>query len=1171
MNQITEAIKAEKEYKSILREAIAENKSKKPLPLLVTGLSEGARSAFYVAITEDWKQKRENGAVLIIAPDEGEVFRASRALEECGLRSVAYPMREFAYRKYTASHTYEYERLSALNKILSGDVDAVITTPDAALQYTVPSEVLRKATINIKVGEVLPLEELVAKLDALGYVRVDMVDGCGQFSVRGGICDIFPTQYENPIRVDTFGDEVDRIGSFDVISQRTIEMLDSFSITPTREIIIDSAAKGRVLGAIKEQIDKVKDAHVREILEDEAVCVAEGTDTSFIDKYISAVYPKPETLLDYIGSEYLVFVQESSLVNSRIQSYEFHQKEETETLLKEKLVAGNYANYGNTSTEFSIFLETRAVIYCNMFTSGIERLGGLYNISSRQNVTYRDNYKLFCEDLTHYIENGYKISVMVENETIASRMSESLREDGIKSVIGGEAVSGFPSFICGVNMSGFELNVSKYVCMSLYASAYTPGKLISAKLKRKKHKASAKERIMSYTELEAGDYVVHEKHGIGIYRGLSTITMAGVTNDYVTVDYADGDKLYLPCTNMDALSKYIGAGAESGAVKISKMNGTAWVKARNKAKGAAKEMAKELIALYAERMRRPGIGFDEDDLIQKEFEDAFEYEETEGQLDAIAEIKADMERTVPMERLLCGDVGYGKTEVALRAAFKAVASGYQVAILVPTTILALQHYQTILSRMRGFPVICDMVSRFRKPKQQAETLRRVKRGEVDILVGTHRILSKDVEFKKLGLVIIDEEQRFGVAQKEKLKQLTKNVDVLTLTATPIPRTLNMAMSGIRDMSILEEPPTDRLPVQTYVLEYDEDIIIEAIKKELRRGGQVFYLHNRVEELSVIAGRIAETVDGATVAIAHGQMDKEELSDIWRGMVEGSVDVLVCTTLIEAGIDVPNANTLIIDDADRYGLAQLHQIRGRVGRSGRRAYAYLAYRKGKELTEIAQKRLSAIRDFTEFGSGFRVAMRDLEIRGAGNILGAEQHGQIESVGYDLYMKLLNEAILEEKGEKPKEKSECTVSLNVDAYIPEKYIRSAAQRIDAYKKIASICTEGDVDDVRDELIDRYGTPPAQTETLFSISLLRSIGGEYGFTKIELRNGSILFYAKSFDINVLSALVGEFKGRAFFSAGSPPYITYKKDASEDKCEAALKMLKKYIQLIGEKAVEN
>ena len=801
-----------------------------------------------------------------------------------------------------------------------------------------------------------------------------------------------------------------------------------------------------------------------------------------------------------------------------------------------------------------------------MFAAGIERLGGLYSIQSRQNVSYRDNFRLLCEDLKHYSENGFRISVMVENETVAARTSEALREEGVKCVLGGEPTDGFPSFIWGVNLSGFELIASKYVCLSLYASAYAPGRVIASRIRKKRAKVSAKERIMSYADLEIGDYVVHEKHGIGIYRGLSTVTMGGSTADYVKIEYAGSDNLYLPCTQLDSLSKYIGAGAESGTVKISRMGGTEWVKTRNKAKAAAKEMAKELINLYAERMRREGIPFDADDAMQTEFEAAFEYEETDGQRVAIQEIKEDMERAVPMERLLCGDVGYGKTEVALRAAFKAVRSGFQVAILVPTTILALQHYQTMLSRMRGFPVTVDMISRFRKPKQQAETLRRLKRGEVDILVGTHRLISKDVEFRDLGLVIIDEEQRFGVAQKEKLKQLTKNVDVLTLTATPIPRTLNMAMSGIRDMSILEEPPTDRLPVQTYVLEYDEVVITEAIKKELRRGGQVFYMHNRVEDLSVIAAKLATQIEGAVIATAHGQMDKEELSDIWHSMLEGDIDVLVCTTLIEAGINVPNANTLIIDDADRYGLAQLHQIRGRVGRSGRRAYAYFAYRKDKTLTEIAEKRLAAIRDFTEFGSGFRVAMRDLEIRGAGNLLGAEQHGQIETVGYDLYMKLLNEAILEEKGETVKKRPECGVALDVDAYIPEKYVRSSAQRIDAYKKIASIRCEEDVSDVRDELTDRYGTPPEQTEALLKISLLRALGGEGGFTRIEYRNGAILYHTTGFDLSVWSELMNEYRGRIFFSAGSDPYVTFKRQPKEDRCDCALNLLKKYIQKTAE-----
>jgi transcription-repair coupling factor (superfamily II helicase) len=561
-------------------------------------------------------------------------------------------------------------------------------------------------------------------------------------------------------------------------------------------------------------------------------------------------------------------------------------------------------------------------------------------------------------------------------------------------------------------------------------------------------------------------------------------------------------------------------------------------------------------------MRRQGISFDEDDALQTEFESAFEYEETDGQLEAAREIKDDMERPIPMERLLCGDVGYGKTEVALRAAFKAARSGYQVAILVPTTVLAFQHYQTILARMRGFPVTVDMLSRFRKPSEQKETLKRLKRGEIDIIVGTHRLLSKDIEFKNLGLVVVDEEQRFGVAQKEKLKQLVKDVDVLTLTATPIPRTLNMALSGIRDMSVLEEPPVDRIPVQTYVLEYDEAIIMEAIQKELRRGGQAFYLHNRIESLPDIADKIALHCPGAVIAVAHGQMDKEELSDIWREMLEGKIDVLVCTTLIEAGVDVPNANTLIIDDADRYGLAQLHQIRGRVGRSGRRAYAYLTYKKGAVLKEIAEKRLSAIRDFTEFGSGFRVAMRDMEIRGAGNMLGSEQHGQIESVGYELYMKLLNEAVLEEKGEKPTVKPECAVSLNVDAYIPEKYIRSTAQRIDAYKKIASVENEEDMLDVYDELADRYGPLPKQADILLKISLIRALGSICEFEKIERHAQSVVFYTKTYNFEAWKPIISEYKGRVLLSAGNIPYVTLKLADINTLLDEILVLLKKYIQ---------
>ena len=1161
MSVLIKPIKEEKEYKELLREAIAQSKSNRRYPILLTGLSDGARAAFDIAISGDWKSK-VGGRVLLIVQDEASAFLEAKIFTEFGLRAAVYPYRDFSYNKISASHVYEHERLSVLDKVITGEADIFITTPDAALQYTVPKKVLSSLSVNLRTGAELPLTELTEKLEELGYVRADMVEGEGQYSVRGGICDIFPPKYENPVRIEYFDDEIDRIAIFDVLTQRTVSMMESLSLTPGREVILGKSERAALLSVIGEQIKKAKTEEAKSELREEYEIVKTGRDVPFADKYITAVYSERECLLDYFGKDTLLIVRELNAVKDRLKSYGFHLKEIEESLITKGLISGAYADYGKWQEDFDQFCEECATVFCNTFTSNMDRLSGLYNIKSKQGVSYKDNLSLMTEDLEHYIAQGYRINILTENETVSKKMCEFLLDRNIASTIEGEPKAGVPNFVSGINLPPFELSLSKYVCISMYASVFSAGRVINSRYKHKSKKTS-RERINSYTELNIDDYVVHENHGIGRYRGLSTVTMGGVTNDYVKIEYAGDGCLYLPCTQLDKLSKYMGAGADTNTVKLSRLGGAEWGKAKIKAKAAAKEMAKELIMLYAERMRREGISFDQDDGMQQEFESAFEYAETDGQLEAAREIKDDMERPIPMERLLCGDVGYGKTEVALRAAFKAVRSGYQVAILVPTTILAFQHYQTVLSRVRGFPVTVDMISRFRKPKEIKDVIKRLKRGETDIVIGTHRLLSKDIEFKKLGFVIIDEEQRFGVAQKEKLKQLVKDVDILTLSATPIPRTLNMAMSGIRDMSILDEPPVDRIPVQTYVLEYDEAIIADAIRKEIRRGGQVFYLHNRIETLPDLASKIVSLAPEAVVAVAHGQMDKEELSDIWKQMIDGDINVLVCTTLIEAGVDVPNANTLIIDDAERYGLAQLHQIRGRVGRSGRRAYAYLTYKKGAILSDIAEKRLSALRDFTEFGSGFRVAMRDMEIRGAGNLLGSQQHGQIESVGYDLYMKLLNEAVLEEKGEKREEKRECTVSMNTDAYIPEKYIRSTSQRIDAYKKIASIENENDLRDVYDELTDRYGTPPRQAEVLMQISLLRALGSEMGFEKIEYRNNSVLFFMTKFDLNVYHTLLSEMKGKLFLSAGSPAYMTLKLAGDADRIDVSIALLKKCIQL--------
>lgn len=1161
MERLIDPVRREKEYKEMLTELVAQSRSQKRYPVLLTGLTDGAKCAMYIALAQDYKKKR-GGKTLLIVPDEASGFLCEKIFTECSLTAAFYPYRDFNMDRVSASHSYEHERLSVLDKIISDKADIYITTPDAALQLTVPKAQLKERTVELRCGTELPLDTLCEKLLLLGYVRCDMVEGAGQFSVRGGICDIFPPKYDKPIRIEYFGDEVDRIARFDVITQRAEENTDELILSPGRETVLDDSARARLIPIIEKQLGKVSIEKLKNELAEELDCLKNGRELGAPDKYISVIYPKSECMLDYFDDDTLVIISELNSVYDRIKSYDFESKQTVEGLLELGAVSGQVACYGKCIDDFNAFISSRATLFCNMFLSNVEHLSGMFNIRCKQNVSYKDNLPLLKEDIEHFISLGYKINIFTENETISKKLCEVLLDENIASTISAEPRAGIPNFISGINMPGFELPGSKYVCLSMYASMFSAGRVINTKRRHAAKKTSGP-KIASQAELELGDYVVHENHGVGRYCGISTVTMNGVTGDYIKIEYAEDGSLYLPCTQLDRLSKFTGAGVENGTVRLSRLGGADWTKAKNKAKAAAKEMAKELIALYAERMRRKGIAFAEDDALQQEFESAFEYEETDGQLSAAREIKDDMERDIPMERLLCGDVGYGKTEVALRAAFKAVRSGYQVAILVPTTILAYQHYQTILSRMRGFPVTVDMLSRFRKPAEQRETVKKIKRGETDILVGTHRILSKDIEFKNLGLVIVDEEQRFGVAQKEKLKKLVKDVDFLTLTATPIPRTLNMALSGIRDMSVLEEPPVDRIPVQTYVLEYDEVIISEAIKKELRRGGQIFYLHNRVETLSEIADRLALNNPEAVIAVAHGQMDKEELSDIWKEMLEGKIDILVCTTLIESGVDIPNANTLIIDDAERYGLAQLHQIRGRVGRSGRRAYAYLTYKKGTVLKEVAEKRLAAIRDFTEFGSGFRVAMRDMEIRGAGNLLGSEQHGQIESVGYELYMKLLNEAVLEEKGEKPTVKQECTVTLGVDAYIPEKYIRSTAQRIDAYKKIASVCNNEDMLDVYDELSDRYGPLPKQAEVLLQISLMRALGGEADFEKIEKRNSSVLFFTRKYDLDAWRGLIAEYKGSLMLSAGSIPYVTLRLCEKMSDADQILGLLKKYIQI--------
>ena len=747
--------------------------------------------------------------------------------------------------------------------------------------------------------------------------------------------------------------------------------------------------------------------------------------------------------------------------------------------------------------------------------------------------------KQLIEDVSDYISRKYRIILCAGSEKTLPIIQQDLADNGIPCDLASDETDagyGRVYLMSGSLSGGFEYPENKTVLI-------TQGRSMDSVRKKKRKKKNKAEEIRSLADITEGDLVVHSSHGIGRFIGIRKLEFDGVTKDYITIQYAGTDKLYIPVTQLDMVSKYIGPRDDSG-VKLNKLSSGEWQRTRSNVKRAVKDMAHELIALYAKREKSVGFAFYPDDEIQRDFEDRFPYVETDDQLNAIAEIKSDMERGRPMERLLCGDVGFGKTEVALRAAMKCILAGKQCALLAPTTVLAYQHYQTALRRFEHFPVNVELLSRYRTPRQQTEIIKKLKQGKIDLLIGTHKIIQKSVVFRDLGLAIIDEEQRFGVAHKEKFKESFTGVDVLMLSATPIPRTLNMAMSGIRDMSVLEEPPQDRYPVQTYVIEYNAGTIVQAIVRELRRGGQVYYIHNRVETIQACAARLQEFLPEARIAYAHGQMSEDEMSDIWEQLVEHEIDILVCTTIIETGVDVPNVNTLIIEDSDRFGLSQLYQLRGRVGRSNRRGYAYFTYKRDKVLTEIATKRLDAMREFTQFGSGFRIALRDLEIRGAGSILGGSQHGHMEAVGYDMYLQLLSEAIAEEKGEKPEKIPECLVDIQTDAHIPEKYISSLNQRIDLYRKIMNVTRDEDKFDLVDELIDRYGEPPKSVLGLIEVSLLRNKAAHLGITEISQKNAQMYFYTEYLTIDQIQALSAAYKGRITFNGSGKSYVSVKID---------------------------
>ncbi len=1182
MPLLTDAIRHDREYGAVCEALKKEFTASKPLPLLVTGLCDGAADALFVSLIAD--RKKHKGAVLIICRDERECSRLCDLLRVNSLNAAFYLPRDLTFYNISASHDYEHERLTVLYGLLCGGLDAVITTPDAALGYTIPPERLKNSTVKLNFSTEIDLNDLTKMLVNAGYRRVDMVDSAGQFACRGGIIDIFPPygRYtdgddntisgSNPLRVELFGNEVDRMGCFDPSTQRVTTNVFFAEIPPSREVLADEAMLTAIRKSVLHLIKNAKDEKALSELQSEenalTAAIAGSSEAGFIDKYIAKIYPEKATLLDYFADRSPIFIKNTEEINDRLKATKWHSDHNIQELVASGTISPKYAEYSKDPSALDVFFDKNVSVHIDSIARGLSgrKLGGMFNFRTRHTVSYAGNYKLLVEDLVAYEKGGWKVIVETENDTEATNLCGYLKDNGFASKQNAaieELGSGEISVCHGSAVRGFELLMPRLAVLSTLQDERAAG-AAAARLRKKSTKKKSNDSILSYSELTVGDYVVHENYGIGQYEGIENLTVNGISRDYINIRFSGADRLYLPTEKIGMLSKYIGAKTEDGLVKLSKFGGAEWGKAKARAKAAVKEIAKDLIKLYAERTRRPGYAFPSDDDLQRDFEASFEYEETDSQLTVTDEIKDDMIRPVPMDRLLCGDVGFGKTEVALRAAYKAVLGGKQVAILVPTTILALQHYQTALSRMRSFAVSVDMVSRFRTPKQQAATLRALKRGDVDVIIGTHRLLSKDVEFNDLGLLIVDEEQRFGVGQKEKIKQLAGNIDVLTLTATPIPRTLNMAMGGIRDISILDEAPGDRLPIQTYVLEEDDLIIFEAIRRELQRGGQVFYLHNNIETIDDVASKLLAAFPDANITTAHGRMDKERLEDIWHSMLVGDTDILICTSIIETGVDVPNANTLIVDNAHRLGLSQLHQIRGRVGRSSRRAYAYFTFPKNRALSEIAEKRLEAVREYSEFGAGFRIALRDLELRGAGNLLGAEQHGHLDAIGYELYIKLLHDAVLEEQGTPQKPKPDCTVSLDINAFIPEKYVKFQPQRMTLYKRIATVTTPDDRDDLIDELSDRYGEPPIEVKALLEIALLRAGAINCGFVKITQNGGEVVITPERFELDIWQELADDKEiGKLRVIMSSEPSVALRLEPKTPSVAQLNRLFEKYLEI--------
>ena len=1076
--------------------------------------------------------------ILVITYNEIQAQKILKDIKYFTDKVYYLPKKEIVTYDYVAeSKDLPYERIETLNKMQEMRTGVVITTIEAVLQKMISKKALYKSTLNFKVGDSENLETIKQKLVELGYVRCDLIEGRGQFSVRGGIVDISVNEKEG-VRLEFWGDEIDSIRYFNVVSQRSTENIDKITIYPAHEYILESNIED-VITNIRNTIYSEK---LQETIEQDIELIKAGNYISKIDRYLNSFYTEQDTILDYITDKYLVFLDEQSKIEQRTINVNKDSQNIIQLLIdKEKIIPEALKNICNFN-QFEDKLNDKQIIYVEKLDNEVKIQAEKYKWIYKERNFSKSEIEILFKELLKAQEEKKRIYILAETKEKAKKICSLLNEkeiinkyeENLNQTIIVKNTESLVTVSVGKLSSGFE-------CFDTNQLVITSQELIEGE-KRKTYKSSAfkeGEKVV-YADLKIGDYVVHKNYGIGIFIGVNTITADGTTKDYIKLKYYGDDVLYVPTNQLDSVRKYVGG--DEGGLKVNKLGTKEWLNTKAKVKKNLRQVAKELIELYAKREKSKGYAFPADTPWQTQFEDSFPYQETDDQLRCIDEVKKDMENSKPMDRLLCGDVGYGKTEVAIRAAFKAVMGGKQVAYLAPTTVLAEQQYKEFKERMTNFGIRVEVLNRFKTKKQQTEIINKLKLGEVDIVVGTHRILSKDVEFKDLGLLIIDEEHRFGVKDKEKIKQYKATIDVLTMTATPIPRTLHMSIVGVRDMSVIYEPPYNRKPVQTYVLEYDQEVIKEAITRELERNGQVFYLFNNVERIIQKADEISNLVPEAKVVYAHGQMTGHEIENIMEEFIEGKTNVLVCTTILESGIDIPNANTIIVENADRMGLAQLYQIRGRVGRSDRQGYAYITYKRDKLLSEIADKRLKAIKEFTEFGSGFKIAMRDLEIRGAGSLLGEIQSGHLEQVGYDTYCKLLDEVVKEMQGEEVKPEIDVQIDLDATCYIPDEYISDSSQKIEIYQDIALCKNEEDIQNVIDEMIDRFGNMPSEIENLIEIARIKILCKKLNISKVQGKRSFAVFTFELGEFNIdVNELAKNYRNRIKFSQGLKPQITY------------------------------